>query len=189
MDFNDELRNKIISEQYRRCAEDCRHFDKLLWQIPFSTATVVSAVIAIALGYYGKEVLSVPMEVRTPLFVLLIVFVITMASLSRKIRVLQEARTAFAEDIAEKVSTKKVPVRTEEALEFLYEKRGESKKLVRYRAIHFSNLLYLLFTSVLLYLLYREGSYGIIAIIVTIGLLCFVLLYDRICALLRQYYY
>lgn len=180
-----ELRNEILLEQYRRCAEDWRHFDKLLWQIPFSTATVVSAVIAIAHRYYGERILYVPVEVRIPLFASLIIFVVTMASLARKVRFFQESRTRFAENIEENIAKiEKMPIETEKTLKFL-ETYEERKRFLRYRAVHFSNLLYVLFTATLLYLLIREGLWGIIASIVTIVLVCLVSFYDKICRIIN----
>lgn len=181
MASDDELKNKILLEQYQRCTEDWRHYDKLLWQIPFSTATVVSAVIAVAYGYFGEKILSAPTEVRISLFASLIILVFTMASLSRKIRFFQESRTRFAENIEENiVRIEKVPMETKKALKF-FEKYQESRRFMKYRTVHLSNLLYVTFIGTLVYLLIREGLWGIIASIVTVVLICLALFYDQIC--------
>lgn len=182
---DDELRNKILLGQYQRCVEDWRHFDKLLWQIPFSTATVVSAVIAVAYGYFGEKISYPLIEVKIPLFASLIIFVFTMASLSRKIRFFQESRTKFAENIEENiVKIEKVPVETEKICKF-FEKYRESKRFIKYRVVHFSILLYVSFIGTLLYLLIREGLWGIMAIVVTIFFICLALFYDKICRIIN----
>jgi len=180
-----KLKDSILVEQYKRCAEDWRHHDRLLWQIPFSTATVVSAVIAVSYGYFGEGISYIPTEVKIPLFAFMILFVITMGSVSRKVRFFQEIRTEFAYYIEENgAKIKELPVDTSSSLEFLQE-RCKKKRFVRYRAIHLQYLLYLYLTGALVYLLYYEGGQlGIIVIIGTLFCVSIALLWDKLSSII-----
>lgn len=175
-----EIRKFIIIEQYKRCAEDWRHHDKLLWEIPFTTASIAGAILAII---YGKGLPggNITSEFRIPILSCLLIFVITMFSLSRKIRFFQTARTRFAQHIERNIAKlKEVPLTTGECIQFLQllkDKEG-SKRLIKYRAVHFQNLLFLSFIMTIIYLLFVEGTGGIIALSVVIASLCVAYLWD-----------
>ncbi|MDH7477993.1 MAG: hypothetical protein QHH17_06410 [Candidatus Bathyarchaeota archaeon] len=89
------IKISLLIQQYNRCAEDWRYYDKLLWEIPFTTATVLGTILAII---YGKGVIGggIPTEVKIPILGCLLIFLFTMLFLARKVRFLQESRTRFA---------------------------------------------------------------------------------------------
>jgi len=192
-----ELVDSVLLEQYRHCAEDWRHFDRLLWQIPFSTAAVVSAVIAIVYGYFQEQTVNIPMEVKVLLFSSLIVFVVAMALLSRKVRFFQEGRTKFLNNLIDRInnlqkekknaSIEKLPFETKEILK-LFNKR-EQKKFLNYRAINFQNLLYFSFIFILSFLLYYEGKdLCLVAFTVVSVVIILTWFYDEIVAKLRAFF-
>jgi len=175
----EQIRKNLIVEQYRRCAEDWRYYDKLLWEIPFTTATVLGAILAIVYG--TKVVGNVPSQVKIPLLGCLLIFVVTMFFLSRKSRFLQTARTRFAQCIEKNIAgIEEVPLSTSKSIGFfkkIGDKEGD-KKLIRYRAVHFQNLLFISFGFAIIYLLFAEGLWGIITLaLVSIGL-CIAYLFD-----------
>lgn len=175
-----EMKFKIWIEQYRRCEEDWRHFDKMLWEIPFATATVLGAILAFAYGDVAGIVGQLSLEVKIPLLDILLVLVITMFSLSRKIRFFQEGRTRFAEHIEEKVAKVKIlPIRTSDVQELL-RKDNASRKLIGYRAVHFQNLLFLGYLLILGVLLLIEGFWGVLSLVLLTMAVCTAYFWDRI---------
>lgn len=147
----DKNKKDILIEQYRRGSEDWRHYDKMLWEIPFSTTTVVGAIIAIIYGglLTGQNWLITD-YVKLALIGVLIVFVTTMFLLARKIRFFQEARTEFLSYLEKEIFEVKIfPVTTNDS------KKIVSKRLISYRTVHFQNSLYLGLELLLAYLWFQ----------------------------------
>jgi hypothetical protein len=88
-----DLQKQILLEQYRRCAEDWRKYDAYLWQIPFSTFSIVGVILALVIKS------EIPEEIFRLLMAGLVFFVITMMISSWKTRFFQDYRAKFAEDI------------------------------------------------------------------------------------------
>jgi hypothetical protein len=107
------IQYQLMLEQYKRCAEDIRHLDRLLWEIPFSTMFTVSGLLSLAYGFL-KDV-----NVVRIVLVILIVYAFIMMFETIKIRFFQVARAIFAEEIEKTFSVKSIPVESMQALEFL----------------------------------------------------------------------
>jgi hypothetical protein len=184
----EQIKLHLLIEQYKRCAEDWRYYDKLLWEIPFTTATVLGAILAII---YGSGIVGggIPSEVKIPILGCLLIFVFMMFTLSRKIRFLQTGRTRFAEYIEKGIAKSvEVPMSTQKCIEF-FRALGDpeaNRMFLGYRAVHFQNLLFLSFSSAIVYLLCREGLLGIIALLLVMIALCIAYFYDCIVSIFRD---
>jgi hypothetical protein len=177
-----EKPEELVLKQYERCAEDLRYFDKLVWELPFATATVIGAILAVAYG--EKLVGTLPSNVKIPLLCYLLIFVTTSMLVVKKVRFFSDARTEFARYIEGDVAgVKKVPVETRESIVFLREHSGRDPNswLLRYRAIHFQYLLYASIIASISFLLWSEGPVGILGLVVTGGALVLVLLFSYDC--------
>ena len=177
--YDSDTERLLLIEQYRRCAEDWRHFDKLLWQIPFTTATVVGTLLAIIYGSIGEVRINLPKEAKILLLNCLMVFVFVMFFLARKIRFFQECRTAFMEQI------KEMPVITSECIKYL-RKIGITKKIVNYRAVHFQNFLYISYVIALSYLIIQEGIFGVFCMTLVGISMILIYFYDEIAKKLHR---
>jgi hypothetical protein len=111
--MNPITRRNFLLEQYQRCIEDWRYYDRLLWQIPFSTATVTATILAL-IYVWIQEIVT-----KICLIIGLLVFVAVMLILASKIRFFQEGRSEFARQLEEKITIEKIPIETKETLEFL----------------------------------------------------------------------
>jgi hypothetical protein len=175
------MKMRLLIQQYNRCAEDWRYYDKLLWEIPFTTATVLGAILAII---YGKGVIGggIPAEVKIPILGCLLIFLFTMLFLARKVRFLQESRTRFAECIEKQIARIEIPMSTDRSIRF-FRALGNSeanKRFIKYRAVHFQNLLFLSLASAIIFLLYCEGLLGIICLLLVAIGLCIAYFYDSV---------
>ncbi|MDI6888961.1 MAG: hypothetical protein QMC78_04640 [Methanocellales archaeon] len=111
--------DEIKIEQYRRCSEDIRHFDRGVWQIASIATTVAGIMLGIAFTY-----LSGIVRVLTLLstFLLLLAFTIT---ISKYIH-FDAARGIFMGQIEEDYfKVRRVPAKTQDVKKFL-EKQKES---------------------------------------------------------------
>ena len=142
-----ETENTLI-EQYRRCCEDWRHYDRILWEISFSTLVVTGSLLTLVFAWV-REVFP-----RIILILCLLIFVVMMMFLAVKIRFFQEARCEFAKDIERKLNIKTTPIETKESLEYLDGKDGEiiirhpffswiTKRIVRQRVFYVQLVFYL----------------------------------------------
>lgn len=175
------MEDKIKLEQYRQCAEDWRHYDKLLWEIPFTTATAVSAIVALIYTKIGETALSqLDPFAKICLISSLIIFVWTMALLARKIRFFQESRTSDMNEIVKSFDkSSSVKMETSKAQQNL------KKGFTNYRAIHFQNLIYITFLITLIVLLFQETIklsplYPVLALIVFPTVICVTWHWDRV---------
>jgi hypothetical protein len=184
------IRNSLLTEQYKRCAEDWRYYDKGLWEIPFSTATVLGAILAII---YGNGILGgpLPSEAKVSILCCLLVFVTTMFFVARKFRFIQTGRTRFAEYIEEEIAKMmKVPMSTAKCIGFFKALKDEegNRRLIKYRAVHFQNLLFLSFGAAIVYLLCREGFTGIVGLVLVGIVFCSAYFYDALSSRTGKYY-
>jgi len=112
---SEEIQYQLMLEQYKRCAEDIRHLDRLLWEIPFSTMFTVSGLLSLAYGFL-KDV----NVVRIVLVILIVyAFIMMFETIKIRIRFFQVTRAIFAEEIEKTFSVKSIPVESMQALEFL----------------------------------------------------------------------
>lgn len=153
-----DIKKNLILEQYKRCTEDWRYYDRLLWQIPFTTATVIGAILALIYSDVGGTI-TFSSELKISLLSCLLILVITMFFLNRKIRFFQEGRTRFAAHLEQRVGIENLPIRTSDVFDFLSH-RDEAKTLIKFRVIHFQNLLFGAYTGTLGFLLFIEGHWG-----------------------------
>ncbi len=170
---NNPLLVPLVTEQYRRCSDDIRHFDRLAWEIPFATTTAVATILAVT---YGDKALlgALPGVVKVPLLSFLLVLVFSMALLLRKIRLFQDGRSEFASRIETIVTRANcIPADTKSCQDFFIEK-NRRKRFVGYRAIHFQYVLYGLMFISLSYLIALENMGPEILLIVG-GILLFCL--------------
>ena len=149
----------LILEQYRRCCEDWRHYDRLLWQIPFSTFVATGTILTLIYKFVEE------LAVRRVLILDLMVFILSMSILAIKVRFFQNVRTVFAKNIEKRYELRILPVETNDALDYVKEMRiwEETKKNVllnsletfiykHFRAYYIQVVTYLMLILTLLYL-------------------------------------
>ena len=137
-------------ETYRRLVEDWRHYDNLLWQIPFGTAAAVGIVLTLVYYYlHGSGTGTVTLKLG--LLFILIIFVLTMMFLSIKIRYFQIERAICIEEIEQTCAKVKVPYNTKGAYSIIDKEapfEGSVGKAIR--AYHLQIILFISIIAVLI---------------------------------------
>jgi len=114
----DEEAVKIKIEQYTRCSEDIRHYDRGLWQISSINLTVAGIIIGISFeylsGYYRAIVLSLAFLLSLALTVILSKYVL-----------FQLGRARFMHQIEKDFEVEILPTSTTDILDFLKKRNIE----------------------------------------------------------------
>jgi hypothetical protein len=106
-------------ERYNRFSEDWRFEHKLIWEIPSVTFAILGGLLTISYSFLGL--------LPRLIFLILgavVVFGLTLAV--HKHRFGADLRTSFLEDIGQ--DRERFPIRTEEAIKYLKEKKKEEEK-------------------------------------------------------------
>jgi len=147
---------QVIVEQYRRRYNEWKHYDTLLWQIPFSTSVATGTVLTLVYRWVEE------MIVRKILMLNLIIFVLLMMILAIKIRLFQIARTSFLKEVERNYKIKHLPVETKEALTYLKRERQNNSngafgkivfRIYSIRAFHLQLIMYSVLIGTLVYLI------------------------------------
>ncbi|ADN49530.1 hypothetical protein [Vulcanisaeta distributa] len=143
----DELGMRV----YERLVEDWRHYDNLLWQIPFGTATVVGVVLTL-IYHYLTGLGPGTIMLKLGLLFILLIFVLTMMALSIKIRYFQVERAKCIEEIEQKCANVNVPYETEEAHKIVSKSEAHFESLVGRgtRAYYLQVILFIAIMAVIL---------------------------------------
>ena len=139
---------------YDRLVKDWRHYDNLVWQLPFGTMTAVGVILTLAYHYIPSNEHCV----RAALFLALAWFTLTMMHLSYKVRYFQIERSACIEAIEHLCTGFTIPYHTEGAYDLIFKERIKKKELWFYnlRTFSFVIIMYIGLTIALLYLAIRE---------------------------------
>ena len=147
---------EVIVEQYKRCYNEWKHYDTLLWQIPFSTSVATRTVLTLVYRWVEE------MIVRKILMLNLILFVLLMMVLAIKIRLFQIARTSFLKEVERNYKIKHLPVETNEALAYFERERQSNRNgvfgkiifgIYSIRAFHLQLIMYSVLIGTLIYLI------------------------------------
>jgi len=160
---------------YERLVEDWRHYDAMLWRLPFGTMTAIGVILTLAFHYIPSS----EHVVRAALFIALAWFTLTMMHLSYKIRHFQIERATCAEAIEHLCTGFAVPYETGRAYRFVLRAEIERNPLgplgrllergfYRVRSYYLVYAMYIGLIAMLLYLALIEslllGILGIVAI-------------------------
>jgi hypothetical protein len=104
--------DEIKLEQYRRCSEDLRHYDRGIWQMSSVAATLAGIILGIAFTYLHGVV-------RTALILIGSATILALTITATKYYLFSVARATFGHLIENDFGVRSVPVRTEEVNELL----------------------------------------------------------------------
>ncbi|WP_054842581.1 hypothetical protein [Vulcanisaeta distributa] len=141
---NDEFSRRA----YERLVGDWRHYDNLLWQIPFGTATVVGVVLTL-IYYYLTGLGPGTIMLKLGLLFILLIFAITMMALSIKIRYFQIERAECIEEIERRCTRVNAPYETEAAYPIISRTRARFEGVVGRGGIRAYQLQVILFMAMM----------------------------------------
>jgi len=153
--------------------KDWRHYDAMLWQLPFGTMSAVGVILTLAFHYIPSS----EHVVRAILFTALAWFTLTMMHLSYKVRHFQIERSACIEAIErECLMGFTVPYNTEGAEKYAFRKEKRFKRgFYEVRSYHLAYIMYIGIIAMLLYLAYIESP--CIAIVAIVLFIIFIIIY------------
>jgi len=138
-----KTREQLIVAQFNRVANDFRQFDQMIWQVPSVAVTLTSFIFAVSLNYVHNSLISGIILLMGGFFDFSLVVALN------KHRLYEDVRARYLEEIEKAFNIKHLPLKAEEAENFLAEKSDHThasfkffRKKNAFRFLTFSILIF-----------------------------------------------